>query len=229
MRPRSHIDESSIAWAAALLPAVVCVAAVALSAKPAIASVIDFEGLPAGTPVTEIDGVTFSADVSPYPLAVISRFETSSGDRALGVDDGGFSVLLPGDVVTLAFAQPIEFLSVRFVSSPNTPAGVYQMTTTAGSASSATTPDAVLPDQGEVFRVVFASATPFTLAQLTGGDGLYSYNVDDIVFAPEPTVPIGIGAGSMLLLDLQRRRRSRRATHGTHHCKPDGGHPHAPH
>jgi len=173
------------------------------------AQVVDFDGLPSGSPVTQIGGVSFSENVVGYALAVVSRFDTTSGDRGLGVADGGFGVFLPGDVLSLDFDTPVDSLAIDFVSSPNTPGGAFAVSTTAGSASSGSTPDAVLADGGEVFHVSLSPGTPFSQAVISAGDGLYSFNLDDVVFAPEPGAEAGLVAGVALLLDLARRRHRR--------------------
>lgn len=192
-----------LAWAVVTLPL--------LATRPGVAAEIDFDDLAPGTPVGEISGVGFSENVPGYALAVVSRFETSSGQNGLGIADGGFEVLFPGDVITLDFATPVESLEIRFVSSPNTPAGVFSIASTTGVATSGTSPDQVLADQGEVFSVSLEPAGPFEQAVITAGEGLYSFNLDDIRFVPEPAVGVALLHGAALLLLLRRTRRRPRS------------------
>jgi len=167
---------------------------------------IDFDALAAGTPVTTIDGVTFSSNTG-LDLIVSNVFDAASGDNYLGVDDAGDEVFLPffGDVITLDFDVAITKLSVSFVSTPSPPIGAYSISTLLGDAVSQTMPDILLGDGGEVFTVAFESATPFMMAELSGGtDGVHSFNIDNIQFAPatvpEPTMLALFGTGLVLLL-----------------------------
>ena len=107
---------------------------------------IDFDSLPQGSPVTTIEGVTFTTNIVGYDLAVSDLFDTTSGDNYLGVADGGFEVFLPGDLVTLEFTSPVNTVSVNFISSPVTPGGVFMIDTPEGAAYSDSTPDAILGD-----------------------------------------------------------------------------------
>jgi hypothetical protein len=190
--------------ASPVVTAVLRFASVILIACPLRADVLDFDALVVGSPVQQIGVVVFSEDVPTYDLAVVSRFQTTSGDRGLGVLDGGFEVFLPGDVLTFDFTGPVTSLGVSFVSSPNTPGGVFTVSTSAGNASSASTPELVLGDEGEVFTVSIGPAAPFTQAVITAGEGLYSYNLDDITFVPEADFLIGLIAGIALLATLHR-------------------------
>ncbi len=182
-----------------------------LLAYNAHAVVIDFDALAPGTPVATIDGVTFSSNIIGYDLVVSTGFDTTSGLNYLGVDDGGFEVFFPQDVVTLTFADAITSLTVNFISSPVTPGEVFSIDTALGSSTSGSDPDSVLGDSGEVFSVSFSSLTPFTSADLTSAAGLYSYNIDDIAYTPaagvpEPSTMALFGAGIIPLVGLWRRR-----------------------
>lgn len=167
---------------------------------------INFDNLNSGDPVTTIQGVTFSSNISGYTLVVSNIFDTTSGSKYLGVGDGGLEVFFPGDVVTLTFANPITSLTANFISSPNTPGEIFSIDAGAlGSGISGTLPTLTLGDGGEVFPVSFSSVTPFTVASLTGADGFYSYNVDDISFNPSVPIPepstvtfLGLGLGAVL-------------------------------
>ncbi|MCB1760030.1 MAG: hypothetical protein KDI68_09675 [Gammaproteobacteria bacterium] len=122
------------------------------------AVVIDFDSAPPGTPVTTIDGVTFSSNIG-LDLIVSDLFDAASGGNYLGVDDGGFELFLPfyGDIITLDFATAIGSLSVSCVTMPSPPAGTFTPFTASGNAVSLAVPDAVLGDGGEVFVVTRTS------------------------------------------------------------------------
>ena len=148
--------------------------------------------------------MTFSSSVTPdfgLDLIVSSVFDTSSGQNYLGVNDGGSEAFFPGDTIDLVFDTAITSLSVNFISTANSPEGTFSITTASGSATSGPIPDSILPDTGEVFSVMFSSATPFTSAQLYGGDiGVQTYNIDDIAFTVVPVPPAGLLFASGLLL-----------------------------
>ena len=186
------------------------------AAQQAVAVVIDFDALPAGTPVTTISGVTFSSSVNAlgYTLEVSDLYDTDSGENYLAVDDPdpiGDGVFLMGDTITLDFAAPITSLSVSFISTPLFPdwGSLFSIETLVGTAVNTLPPDTTLLDGGEVYRVTFSSATAFssaTLASLVIADppdpffgSLYAFNIDTIEFelADGGTVPV---PGSLLLL-----------------------------
>ena len=153
------------------------------------AFVINFDNMPSGSVVTTIGEVTFSTNVSGYSLTATDMYLTTSSPNSLGVNYS-LPVFLPGESVTLRFASPINFLSVNFISSPLTPAGVFSIGTLVGSSQSSATPSEILADSGEVFPVSFFSETPFTEATLSSlADGIYSFNIDDMTgyLVPKPT------------------------------------------
>jgi len=161
-----------------------------ISFRVAGATIIDFDALAPGTLVNTIEGVTFASSVNAIglDLVVSTGFNTTSGSNYLGVNDGGFEVFFPGDVVSLSFAVPITSLTVDFISSPVTPGEVFSIDTVSGSSISAAAPASVLLDGGEVYSVSFSSPTPFSSAQLMSFDtgDIYSYNIDTIEFFPVP-------------------------------------------
>ena len=179
----------------------VCILLVSPTAN---AVTIDFDSLVSGSLVNSINGVTFSSSVGPeygFDLVVSSVFDTSSGENSLGVGDGGTEVFFPGDTIDLVFDTPVTSLSVNFISTSNTPPNTFSITTLFGSSSNGNTPDSVLADTGEVFNVMFTSATPFTSAQLYGGaGGAHTYNIDDIFFTVVPVPPAILLFTSGLLL-----------------------------
>lgn len=164
---------------------------------------IDFESLPPGTLVTSLGDVTFSTNIEGYSLVVSDVFDATSGENYLGVDDGGLEVFFPGDVVMLDFAVPVSSISVSFISSPDTPRGIFVIDTPSGMSTSGATPDNVLSDSGEIFTVSFQSATPFVSAQLFAdlslgdGSGIISFNIDDITFilVPIPSALLLLSCG----------------------------------
>lgn len=176
----------------------------------ALSLTIDFDDLTPGTVVDTIQGVTFSSNIVGYDLVVSDQFDTTSGENYLGVADDGFEVFLPNDILTLTFSIPVYSLSVNFISSPNTPGGVFGIETFFGSSFSGTAPTTTLADNGEVFSVNFSSITPFTSADLTSlnDSSIYSYNIDDISFAPvpEPCTLVLVGTGLGLVAFVRRKR-----------------------
>ena len=182
--------------------AFLCASALMVSTA-AHSATINFDNLTSGSLVTTINGVTFSSSVTPeysLDLVVSSVFDTSSGENYLGVGDGGSEAFFPGDTIDLVFDTAITSLSINFISTSNTPPNTFSITTLFGSSSSGT-PDSVLPDTGEVFNVMFTSATPFMSAQLYGGaGGAHTYNIDDISFTVVPVPPALLLFTSGLLL-----------------------------
>ncbi len=188
----------------------------ALFAGAAHAVTIDFDTLAPGDVVTTLSGVTFTSNTG-LDLIASNRFDADSGDNYLGVDDsalGGNESFLPalGDVVTLQFADPIVSLTASFVSTPASPPDAYTIDTAVGSAVSAPVPDAVLLDGGEVFVVTFASATPFSSADLFSPIvDVHSFNIDTIVFeaaaaqAPGPQTLALLALAAPLMLAGRRR------------------------
>ena len=174
---------------------------------------IDFDNLADGSLVTTISGVTFSSSVTPdfgLDLVVSSVYDTTSGQNYLGVGDGGSEAFFPGDTIDLVFATPITSLSINFISTANTPPNTFSITTPVGFVSNGNTPDSTLPDTGEVFTLLFASATPFSSAQLFGGNGgVHTYNIDDITFTVVPLPPAFLlFASGLLFLGKATRVRS---------------------
>ena len=189
------------------LLSVICAGAVLTSSAAYAVTTIDFDSLSAGEIVTVLEGVTFSSNTG-LDLVVSDQFDTTSGANYLGVDDGGFEVLFPGDIVTLDFATPVTSLTVHFISSPLTPGSAFEISTLVGSAASGATPDIILGDGGEVFPVNFTSVEAFASAELLSpGAGLYSYNIDDISFTvvPLPTAMWLFASGLMVLGHSFRR------------------------
>lgn len=190
-----------------------CVCVILISTTAYSATIINFDNLAPNSIVNTIDGVTFSSSVAPeygFDLIVSSVYDTSSGENSLGVGDEGTKVFFPGDTIDLTFDTAITSLSVNFISTSNTSPNTYSITTLFGSSSNTNTPDSVLPDTGEVFNVLFTSATPFTSAQLYGGaGGAHTYNIDDITFTVVPVPPAIVLFTSGLLLLGRASWRSR--------------------
>jgi hypothetical protein len=188
-----------------------CACLLLLSPIAHSSTIIDFDNLADGTVVSIIDGVTFSSSVAPeygFDLVVSNVFDTTSGQNYLGVGDGGSEAFFPGDTIDLTFATPINSLSISFVSTSNTSPNTYSITTSEGSVSNGITPDSTLPDTGEVFTLLLTSATPFSAAQLFGGNGgAHTYNIDDIAFTTVPLPPAFLLFASGLLFLFKNVRR----------------------
>lgn len=203
-----------------------CVIAVAVwvfcSQGIAYAIAIDFDGYAAGTIITVVSGVQFQSDTG-FDLTVSDLFETTSGTNYLGVNDGGFEVFLPGDVITLTFEIPIHSLSVSFISSPNTPSNAFRILTPLGSSVSSSTPLQILSDGGEVFPVGLFSPVAFSIAYLVSSSiGVFSYNIDDVAFAIlEPPSWLDVLTGVTLTLVIIRRNRHVRLEKDRHGISRD--------
>lgn len=199
MRPwrnASRMRTRRLALTTALLGALLIAGAPLASA--ARAATIDFDSLAPGTAVTTLPGVSFAFSDPGFGLIVSTGLETTSAPNYLGVDDGGSELFLPGDVVTLAFASPIGFLSASFVSTAFTPDGAFTLDVGASGSAVSGSPTAILPSGDEVFALAVSSPTPFSSARLIASDiGVFSFNVDDIVFEPARPVP---EPGPLLLL-----------------------------
>lgn len=94
---------------------------------------IDFDDLSPGTIVGTIEGVTFTSNIG-LPLTVSTGFDTTTGFNYLGVNDGGWELFFPNDVVTLTFDTPATSLTVDFISSPFTSGEVFSIETNLGSS-----------------------------------------------------------------------------------------------
>ena len=90
----------------------------------------------------------------------------------------------------------------------------------------------MLADGGEVFVVTFASATPFSSADLFSAIvDVHSFNIDTIVFeaaaaqAPGPQTLSLLALASPLVLAGRRRRRTGRNHPAPRSCARHGGRP----
>ena len=171
---------------------------------PTAAGTITFDQLATGTIVDTLQGVSFDSNIG-VDLIATTGFSTTSGVNYLGVDDGGFEVFLPGDVIELSFAQAVRTLSVNFISTPNTPANVFGIQTQLGNVLNTSVPTTILPDGGEVFFVFIAEPIPFSTATLTtASSGVFSFNVDDIAFAVDEPATITLFLSMLLAMRAYR-------------------------
>ena len=177
------------------------------------ATPIDFDNLSPGTQVTTIGTATFSSNIG-LDLIVSTGFDTTSGLNYLGVDDGGFEVFFPGDIVTLVFSQLQAAFSLNVISSPFTPAGAFNIEALAsslvvGSQTSGAVPSTILPDGGEVFPITLAPSALFDEIRLsTTTFGLFSYNIDNVVAVPVPEPStLSLFCVALALLGLTQWRR----------------------
>jgi hypothetical protein len=169
---------------------------------------LDFEALPAGTPLASgstVSGITFTFSlVGSFDLVVANTFDTTSGDNYLGVNDGGDELFFSGDALTLSFS-PRHADGLFVIGTPgDVLAGDFALSAGTGSVLNAATPVLTLPDGGEAFFLGLVepnSAVPgFTSAALTSvgdvNDPTFFWSADDITTAqvPEP--------GTLLLLSI---------------------------
>lgn len=172
----------------------------------------DFESLSPGDPVGALGGITFSESVPGESLLVTDLYDQTSpgGSLSLGLDnlDEAFQ---DGDVLDLAFAQPVFALGLFVITSDPALAGEILLVTPQGTAQGSATPETTLGDGGLVYFVGLVSDVAFSSAQLAfddDGEVNFVFNVDDVVTSavvPEPGSLVLLAAGLCLLARRGRR------------------------
>lgn len=156
-------------------------------------NLIDFESALPGTVSggSTLSGITFSYNFGAVSLTVDDLFDTTSGTKYLGTDDGG--VLQDGDDLTFSFS-PAGGFGVYIISQDPLLDGDF--TLTSGSATASLSAASVQQTLGDGSSVWFLglrtnSTDTFSSAVLEthGGGGAFLYNLDDIVTANVTAVP----------------------------------------
>lgn len=156
-------------------------------------NLIDFESASTGTVSdgSTLSGITFSYNFGGVNLTVEDLFETTSGTKYLGTDDGG--VLQDGDNLTFSFS-PAGGFGLYIISQDPLLDGDFTLTSGAVTASlSAASIQQTLGDGSAVWFLGIRSNSfdAFSTAVLEthGGGGAFLYNLDDIATANVTAVP----------------------------------------
>ncbi len=163
--------------------------------------VLDFEGASSGDiilPGDSLKGITFTYLIDDgmggmLDLKVTDRFDTTSGNNYLGLDDpGNFDQFIAGDGFNIDLGGPFNAIGLYFITSDPLFIGDILLQTALGVAVNSGMQEAMLDDGGFVYFVGLVSPDfSFGSAQIrfdTAAVGTFLYNVDDIVTAkiPEP-------------------------------------------
>lgn len=151
----------------------------------------DFEGVTSGTefiPGSSIGGITFTYSILGN-LIVANDWDATSGENYLGV--AGDRTFLSGDTLDLTFDQPVYAFGLYVMGSPgDIHANDFELTDTDTLVQNSSTPDLILPDNGEAFFIGFVddSFTTHTSVSLISNAMVgYEFQLDDIVTAHRDT------------------------------------------
>ncbi len=156
-------------------------------------NLIDFESASVGT-VSDgntISGITFSYNFGGVNLTVEDLFDTTSGTKYLGTDDGG--VLQDGDDLTFSFS-PVGGFGLYIISQDPLLDGDFTLTSGAVTASlSVASIQQTLGDGSSVWFLGLRSnsldAFSSAVLETHGGGGAFLYNLDDVITANVTAVP----------------------------------------
>jgi hypothetical protein len=178
-----------------------------LAALPGAPATITFEAfapgtlLPSGAALGAGVSVTYEIDDGGgglLTLAVVDRFDATSGTRSLGVDDpANEDQLLLGDPLDFAIVGGTRAFGLSVISGDPLFAGDVRLVTAQGEAANGDLEESVLPDGGLVYFVGLVAPAPFAQVAVRygpGSDGAAFFNVDDVTLVPEP----GAGAGALV-------------------------------
>jgi len=196
-----------------------------LAALPGAPSTITFEGfapgalLPSGAALGAGVSVSYEIDDGAggsLSLAVVDRFDTTSGTRSLGVDDpDNEDQLLLGDELDFAIAGGTRAFGLSVISGDPLLDGDLRLVTPQGEIGYAATLVTTLPDGGLVYFVGLIAPTPFPSVGLrygAGSAGAAFFNVDDVTLVPAPAAGAGAGTAAGALAALRLRFRHRKET-----------------
>lgn len=197
-----------------------------LAALPGPAATISFEGfapgtlLPSGAGLGAGVSVTYAIDDGAgglLSLAVVDRFDTTSGTRSLGLDDpANEDQLLLGDELDFAVAGGTRAFGLSLISGDPLLTGDVRLVTGQGQAVNAAAIQAELPDGGLVYFIGLVAPAPFTQVALRYGAttpaGAALFNLDDVTLVPAPAPGASALAAGAALAALRLRNRTRRET-----------------
>jgi hypothetical protein len=184
-------------------------------------SLIDFETLASGSILSgsTASGVTFTYNFGGVNLTVDNFFDTTSGSKYLGTNDGG--LLQDGDNLTFSFS-PVSGFGLYIISQDTLMDGDFTLTSGSTTASlSAASIQQTLGDGSSVWFLGLRSNTSDAFSSVVlethGGGSAFLYNLDDIVTAnvivvPEPSNALlllaaaGMFAGRRIRLSLNQRK-----------------------
>ena len=201
-----------------------------------VVEVVDFESVPAGTPVP--DGTAFGNVTLTYDrdlaaigldLVVTDQFTATSGANYLGVDDGGSELFFNADGLLMDFAQPVLAVGLFLITPENAAfPGDFTLSAAGTTVSSGdpdfqiATGDPATPFDDVLFLGIVdtdAAITTATLASLDPTLGFVTFNIDDIVTAragapvvPAPASLALLGLGVVLVAAGRDRRGASPAT-----------------
>jgi len=175
---------------------------------------VNFEAVPSGTTFasgTGTGGLSFAYNIPGATMVVGSLFNTTSGTRYLGLNNGDLSFYL-GDAFSINFNRGVNAAGLYVITGSGVIAGDFRLNAATGSVSNSATPDRVLSDGSTAYFLGLFENSPgvtFTSVTLSSSSGpLITFNVDDITSAvPEPaTVLLLLGGLAIVGAQAQRRR-----------------------
>jgi len=177
------------------------------AALPAAPSILDFDGLNAGTTIADTssaEGITFNYDFQGLRMKIAHLYATTSAPNFLGTNDGG--VFHDGDDFSLSFL-PGRAVGLHFISADPLIDGDLTVTA-AGVTASLVVGDvqATLPDGSRVYFLgIIDEQAPFQQANIVAlAGGFFLYNVDDIMTMPtEVTQASNSASGGVTALQPQ--------------------------
>lgn len=175
----------------------------------------NFDTLATGTVIADgatLDGATFSYTLGPpgNPSIVVDDFfDTTSGDKYLGTDDGS-GAFVGGDGLTITFDQTMHAIGLYVISADLILSGDFTITTNNGqSVSNVAISDVTLVDGEAYFLGLIEDdfSLGFDSITLSSIEDDYLFNVDDVTVSavPLPAAVWLFGGGLLGLVAMSRR------------------------